>query len=249
MKLYIDPTGGIAGDMIISALVSVGADPDFVIQAVERAIKSLGEGKAAFITLQDGATRLQLDTQPAHSHLGSIKGRNMLENLFEELRIDSEYIETGLRAFDILSTSETKAHKLFNIHMGHHHGDDQAWLHEAQDIVIDIAGTIAALQSIGEGTETYMTAPVSVGGGSVTCSHGELDIPAPAVQVILQDFAISWVKGPIEKELCTPTGSAILAALTERSTEIEKLPEEVRATGCARGSGDFPIPPLKFYMI
>lgn len=250
MKLYIDPTGGIAGDMVISALVSLGADKFRVLEAVQKAIDVLGKGDAEFTETEDSSTRILLRTEPAHSHLGSIKGEKILYELFSELNIKGEYAQLGIRVLDILSSSEMKAHELFDIDMGHHHhGEEQAWLHEAQDIIIDITGTVAALQNLNAGTEAILTSEVSVGGGTVECSHGVLNVPPPAVEVILKDYSIEWKKGPIEKELCTPTGAALLAALTERGTEIEKLPEEVKAKGCARGSGDFPIPPLKFYMI
>jgi len=58
--------------------------------------------------------------------------------------------------------------------------------------------------------------PVSVGGGTVHFSHGTLPVPAPAVVAILKRYRIPHVAGPVDVELLTPTGAAILAALRPR---------------------------------
>lgn len=51
--------------------------------------------------------------------------------------------------------------------------------------------------------------PVQVGSGTVVCSHGELDIPAPAtVAIIAKGIPVAEEK--LDGELCTPTSAAVI---------------------------------------
>lgn len=124
----------------------------------------------------------------------------------------------------------------------HHHKNDDAFLHEAQDIIIDIMGAVTGMQLLDLDTEALLTHPVSVGGGKVKFSHGHLTVPAPAAKVILEKYKIPWQFGPIETELCTPTGTAILAALNANKIAEAK---PGKASGNARGGKDLDIEPLR----
>ncbi|HIC87859.1 MAG TPA: tRNA (N6-threonylcarbamoyladenosine(37)-N6)-methyltransferase TrmO [Anaerolineae bacterium] len=96
----------------------------------------------------------------------------------------------------------------------HRHTNDVPALHEAQDILIDLVGAAWGLQALGvDLTRVVCLSPVQVGGGWVDSSHGRLPVPAPATAAILRRYAIPFAPGPVEAELLTPTGAAILAAL------------------------------------
>jgi hypothetical protein len=93
-----------------------------------------------------------------------------------------------------------------------------------------------------------LTGPVSLGGGMITFSHGTLPVPAPATQNIIKRFNIPVKQGPVNFELFTPTGAAILAALFPE-TATDQIPEnEDLITGTSRGTKDLDIPPLKVYL-
>ncbi|MBN2720332.1 MAG: DUF111 family protein, partial [Proteobacteria bacterium] len=89
-------------------------------------------------------------------------------------------------------------------------------LHEARDILVDLVGAASALQFLGLDLDRVRcVGPVRVGAGSVDSgSHGRLPVPAPATDAILQTYHIPWEPGPVRSELLTPTGTAILAALS-----------------------------------
>lgn len=89
-------------------------------------------------------------------------------------------------------------------------------LHEARDILVDLVGAASALQFLGLDLDRVRcVGPVRVGAGSVDSgSHGRLPVPAPATDAILQTYRIPWEPGPVRSELLTPTGAAILAALS-----------------------------------
>ncbi len=122
-------------------------------------------------------------------------------------------------------------------------------MHEAQDIVIDIMGAVMGLQLLEIEPQAFMVGPVSVGGGHVHCSHGTLDIPAPATTIVMREYDILWQKGPLEKELLTPTGATILAALGAQQYDGKAYDGlEKCAIGSARGTKILPIPPLQLYL-
>jgi tRNA (adenine37-N6)-methyltransferase len=89
-------------------------------------------------------------------------------------------------------------------------------LHEAQDILLDLTGAAWGLQALKVDPGSVMClSPVRVGGGTTgDTSHGRLPVPAPATRAILDEYHIPYQSGPVEAELLTPTGAAILAALS-----------------------------------
>jgi len=127
-----------------------------------------------------------------------------------------------------------------------HNGSEESFLHEAQDIVIDVMGAVAGMLQLEIEPEAELLCPVSVGGGHVHCSHGVLNVPAPAVSVILEEYNLEWKKGPIEKELFTPTGAAILAALDSKlNPSIDLNTLNIVARGKSRGSKILEISPME----
>lgn len=144
------------------------------------------------------------------------------------------------------------SHHLSHHHDNHqhdhkHHSTEEAWLHEAQDVIIDIVGAAMGLQLLQSPTKAILLKPVSLGGGTIKFSHGEMGVPAPATKIIMDKFAIANGMGPLNVELCTPTGSAILAALgCALNQDIDV--QNTTHYGSSRGGKDLDIPPLKLYL-
>ncbi|MEA3407620.1 MAG: tRNA (N6-threonylcarbamoyladenosine(37)-N6)-methyltransferase TrmO, partial [Chloroflexota bacterium] len=120
----------------------------------------------------------------------------------------------------------------------HQHAGEEAVLHEAQDILLDVMGAAKGLEFLGASVEDVIClTPVSVGGGEVRFSHGTLPVPAPAVTAILKGHRIPHVAGPVDAELLTPTGAALLAALQPRWRPREMgAPGEVVWQGLGLGT-------------
>ncbi len=117
----------------------------------------------------------------------------------------------------------------------HRHAGEEAVLHEARDILLDVVGAAKGLEFLGVSPEDVVClTPVSVGGGRVRCSHGDLPVPTPAASAILRRFRVPHVAGPVDVELLTPTGAALLTALRPRWR-----PREMGSTGeiARRGLG------------
>jgi len=263
MKLYIDPTGGMAGDMFAAALISAGADKSQMIAAMLQAAEKLGPASISDSLTHDGAMRLHMKVDHKHGHLSGHDAWHLLDDLFKDLNITDPYRSFGFKALEVLVNAEIKAHKentflTDHIH-AHNHGHDhqseghshthhkeEAFLHEAQDILIDITGAAMGLQLLNAPVKAHLLAQVSLGGGHITFSHGHLPVPAPATKNIFETFQLPGVAGPVETELCTPTGSAILAAVEATIGETEKNP--IITEGISRGGKDLPIPPLKIML-
>jgi uncharacterized protein (TIGR00299 family) protein len=80
----------------------------------------------------------------------------------------------------------------------------------AIDSVVDVVATAAALDHLSPAAVTCTS--VALGHGTITCAHGVVPVPAPAALEVLREAGAMTVDGGVERELCAPTGAAILAA-------------------------------------
>lgn len=261
MKLLINPEGGMAGDMFAAALVSAGADFNLLQTAMQAAGEKLGSVKISLNQTADGSLQLAIRLESNRHHLGASEAKVILLELFDGFGIHRKYRNFGMNILEILVKAEQRAHRLFNIvikgdkghhthHYNHdHHSHEEPFLHEAQDIVIDIMGAVIGMQQLNIEPQAELLCPISVGGGHVFCSHGKLSIPAPATSVILEDYRMDWKRGPVEMELFTPTGAAILAALgTRLNAAVDLGVLDIAAAGQSRGSKILDIPPFELYL-
>ena len=133
--------------------------------------------------------------------------------------------QDALCALDILAGAEGRVHGVAAEHVRFHEIG-------ALDALADIAGACAALQSLN--VESVFSRPVSVGGGFVQSAHGLLAVPGPAALEILRSHEIPWKGGPVEEELLTPTGAALLATLVDEFVPDFPL---IRAEKVGYGAG------------
>lgn len=152
-----------------------------------------------------------------HRHYGEIRSLLLGAPLGDGVR------RRALTIFDRLAAVEA-----------HLHGTtvDEVAFHEvgALDSIVDIVAVAAALDWLSPGRVVSRRVPL--GHGTVETAHGRLPIPAPATLELLRGAAVE--DGGVEAELVTPTGAAILAAITD---EYGQLPElTVSAVGW--GAGD-----------
>jgi len=249
--LFIDPSGGFAGDMFIASLVSAGADFGTLRERMEFAGNMLGNTLIAHKRLTDGSERLIISLVSRLRSLEGNKAKKIIRETFEKFGTGDYYRAFGFRILDILLMSESRAHRehpQLNKMSNHSANSDHysAHLHEAQDIVIDIVGAVSGLESLGLDIDCRLLQPVSAGAGKVKFSHGSLDVPSPATAIIFKEYLIPWNKGPVETEMCTPTGAAILAALWARSAKF-KPDQEDMVSGSSRGMKDLQVEPLRIY--
>lgn len=137
----------------------------------------------------------------AHYHYAAIRSRIAAAELTPGAR------RRALDIFDRIARAEARMHGM---------AVDDVAFHEvgAVDSVVDVVGTAAALDWLGPVAVTCTA--VAMGHGTLTCAHGVLPVPAPAALEILREAGGVVTDGGVARELCTPTGAAILAASVTR---------------------------------
>jgi uncharacterized protein (TIGR00299 family) protein len=118
---------------------------------------------------------------------------------------------------------------------------EETHFHEvgADDAIADVVGVCLLLDDLG--VERVVTTPLSAGGGEVSMSHGTYPVPAPAVLNLAAEADWELRGGPVDAELLTPTGAAILAHLAEGRETLPPL--DVERTGYGAGGYDVPDHP------
>ena len=105
----------------------------------------------------------------------------------------------------------------------------------ADDAIADVVGAVLLLDDLD--VDRVVTTPLSTGGGTKSMTHGEYPIPAPAVVELAAAADWSLRGGPVDAELLTPTGAAILAHVAEGAETLPGL--DVAAVGYGAGGYDF----------
>ena len=228
---------GVAGDMMLGALLDLGASKDKVISAIMclesseygynnvavsvehvmrkgfRATKVdvTAEGK----TPKDGHQLVEIVEKTAEKIVLSAKAKRFASNV-------------------ILTLVEAEA----NLH-GHHLAE--AHLHEVGlvDTAAEILGSAVAMDDLGFFDAKIVATPVSVGGGLFQFSHGTVSSPSPAALAIFQSKNFPIKGGPVESELATPTGASLIVNL---ANEVNRFYPEMAPLKVGYGAGgkDFP---------
>jgi uncharacterized protein (TIGR00299 family) protein len=152
--------------------------------------------------------------------------------IVESMGLPSEVAADATGIFERLGRAEAAVH-----------GVDLADTHfhevGADDAIADVVGVCLLLADLDP--ERVVTTPLAAGGGTVAMSHGRYPVPTPAVVGIAERADWSLRGGPVEAELLTPTGAAILAHLAEGRETLPTL--RVSASGHGAGSREFPEHP------
>ncbi len=208
--LYIEPFSGLAGDMLLAALLDLG-DERFQLAHLEALAKALvpGECALALTTAWRGNlsgklldVRTDESAKAPHRHLSDLLA--LLDRAPREL-LPERARERAANVFRRIAEAEGRVHGC---------APEEIHFHEvgAVDTLIDVAGAMCALERLGV-TRVVAHAPVT-GTGIVNCAHGEMPVPAPAVAELLRGRALDVSGGGGER--LTPTGAALLAELVER---------------------------------
>ena len=232
MTIIIDPQGsGISGNMIIGALVDLGADEKKLIEVMEKSAGIIGKVNVNF----DEINKNGIDAVYCHVEMLDKKSHihyNELVDAINDLNLDENIKKTSLNIFKRIAIAESKVHGK-NL--------DEIHFHEvgASDAVADVIGSVWAYYSLNLDKEKIIGLPISVGGGQVKTSHGILPVPVPAVLEILK--GLNFKGGPVSSELATPTGCAIYAELCDEINEFIPLIQSDKI-GYGAGSKDFDHP-------
>jgi len=218
---FFDCFSGASGDMMLGALSDAGAP----LGVIGRRLRILGLSRLLLSTekvRRGNFTGSLLRISGAQLH-----GHGMLRKLAVKKStrgISPAVMRSGGRIIRRLLSAEAKVHGRPAGHVHFHEIEDA-------DTIVDVYGTLLALESMGIGS--VHTSPISLGGGEVICAHGRMPVPAPGTAGLLTGLRVSF--GPKKGELFTPTAAAILGELAV-STDITAM--MVESVGYGAGTRD-----------
>ena len=237
---WFNCSAGVAGDMVLGALVDAGADPDEVAAAVS----GLGiDGYAlTFERVQRGGVRATWanvvvhgpghDHHDDHGHHHGHGGHphrpaGEVLDLIARADLPTRVRDRALAVYRALAEVEGEIHGI---------PTDEVELHEvgATDAIIDVVGACAALESLG--VDRIVCGPLAVGSGTVHAAHGRLPNPAPAVVRLLARSAAPAHGIDTPMELATPTGVALMTTLADRFGPLPAM--TVHSVGFGAGTAD-----------
>ncbi len=210
MTMIIDPqNSGISGNMVIGALIDQGADPEDVKEIMEYYASHFGEVKVTINKVKKtgiSATFVDVESKD-YTPIKYTKLIELLESI-EHPSVTDDIINFSKKVFKTLAEAEAIVHgtTIKEVHF-HEVG--------AADAVADIIGSSYLFYELGMDTKTVYGMPVALGGGRIKSMHGILSVPAPATLEILKNTPTFG--GPVNHELTTPTGAALLVNMVDKS--------------------------------
>ena len=225
--LWIDATAGVAGDMLLGALIDLHEDPEQALSiaaaAVEAVLPATIELRTATVA-RAGMRALKVDVVPVvedHPH----RSWATIRELLIDAEIDDATRVLALSAFGALATAEGRAHGVDP--EGVHFHEVGAW-----DSVADIVGSCRLYAALGAPTVTV--GPWELGSGTMRIAHGTVGVPGPAVLELARGYDVTT---DLPHERTTPTGAALLRAWGATSG---RLAGRVDRTGVGAGTRDDP---------
>jgi uncharacterized protein (TIGR00299 family) protein len=220
---YFDCPMGVSGDMILGALIDAGLDGETLAVALEGLQlpgyrlrwQSVLKGPLASVQVTVGVDDLNSERRLAD-----------VMALLDAAAIPDD-VRNGARAvFRRLAEVEAEIHGTTA---------DQIHFHElgAIDTLVDVVGTLWGLKLLG--VDEVYSSPLPAARGWVRSRHGPLPLPAPATLELLRGVPLS--PAPVEGELVTPTGAALLTHLAKQFGPPPAM--TLRTIGYGAGRKDF----------
>jgi hypothetical protein len=200
---YLDCIGGIAGDMVLAALLDAGA-PREPLTGLPAALGLEGVRVQVEPATRHGIAATRLEVLDAGSGSGDARPVTELRRAIAGAAISARARERSLATLDRLASAEAAAHGV---------PVDRLRLHElgSPDTLVDLCGAFVLLEALG--VERVVCSPLPFARGLVSTAHGTIPSPGPAVLALLTGAALVGVE--TEAELVTPTGAAIVAEASD----------------------------------
>ena len=236
--IYLDCFSGLSGNMLLGAFLAAGM-PVEVLESELRRLPMADEFRLKVSAVKkNGIAATYVDVELLgegnehdhdHVHDGGHPHRTMrdVRDILERSSLSAEVKATSLKIFHALAQAEGKVHGMV---------PEEVHFHEvgAVDSIVDIVGAAICLDYLE--IEKVFASSVNTGSGTVDTQHGLMMVPAPATAELLRIFP-TYHQGAA-KELTTPTGAAVLAALAEFSGHV---PADLLTECIAYGAGTWEL--------
>jgi hypothetical protein len=197
--IYFDCFSGVAGDMIIGALLDAGLQLSNLRKELSK-LKMKGyeiSGRKVVKNKISGTKfSVEIREKQPDRHIKDIT------KIIIGSKLDADVKEKSLKIFNRLAEAEAAAH-----------GEPVAKVHfhevGAVDAIIDVCGAVIGLKMLG--VESIYSSALPLGKGVISASHGQMPVPAPATAALVKGFPVKITNA--DWELTTPTGAAILTTL------------------------------------
>jgi hypothetical protein len=223
---YLDCFSGISGNMLLGALIDAGLSVDDLRADLARLPLQGYQLKAERVTKR-GITAIHVEVAVGHGH--AHRGLQDVLKIIGDSTLPKGVTDPARLTFTRLAEAEGRVHG---------QPADEVHFHEvgAVDAIIDVVGACCGFHRLGI-AEVYAS-PVPLGGGWVDSAHGRLPVPAPATVELLK--GVPAYGGPVDAELVTPTGAAIMTTLARSYGPMPGM--KVRAVGWGAGTKDLAHP-------
>ncbi|GAA4351378.1 nickel pincer cofactor biosynthesis protein LarC [Angustibacter luteus] len=222
--VWVDASSGASGDMLLAALHDLGVPAEVMADAA-RAVAPVEitfdrEVRHGFAVGRAHVRGVEDDVP--HRTWADVR------ELLDGADLDDAVRATAHAAFARLAEAEGRVHGT---------GADDVHFHEvgAHDAIGDVVGVCAGFGWLGD---RVTVGPIALGGGTARSAHGEIPVPVPAVLHLLTGAGAPAHGGPVDVELCTPTGAALLTTLADGYGPMPAM--AVTGTGAGAGSRVLP---------
>ncbi|HEV8420339.1 MAG TPA: LarC family nickel insertion protein [Actinomycetota bacterium] len=223
---YFDCFSGISGDMALAALVHAGAD----LEEIGKVLSTLPIEDFQLASEEvdvRGMPALTIHVQAGPQ--GVIRTWSSMPAVLDEIDLPPEARRSAYRMFHRL------AHAAGTVH-----GKDPELVtfHEfgEVDCLVAFVGCALGLEMLG--VDRVFASPVPTGMGMVRTEHGIMPIPSPVVMELLHGVP-TYSRG-IPIEMVTPTGAAILSAVSEGYGDMPMMRADHVGYGAGPYRPDFP---------
>ena len=197
--------------MTLGALVDLGLSAEWLISLPQRLGIDGVRARVSDVSRAGIACKkvdFDIPPQPHGRHLSHIR------RILEASGAPDVVRERAEAAFTAVTAAEAEIHGTTM---------ERVHLHEvgSVDAILDILGSIWGFHELG--VSRVFCGTLMLGDGFVTAAHGVLPVPAPATLKILEGYRVR--SGPEGSgELVTPTGAALVRALSSGYTPAEYTP-------------------------
>lgn len=224
--LYLDCHAGIAGDMLLSALVDLGANPTEIENELKQLpLDEFGLHFEKKVKQGINAMTLKIDFHEHHHH----RKASDIFKMIDHSHLANRVKERSKQIFETIGYAEAKIHGM-TIEDVHFHEVG------AMDSIIDIIGGCIALEQLG--IDTLYCSPIPTGNGKINIAHGIYPVPAPATAEILKGIPLA--EFDVQSELTTPTGAAFAKTLVSHYGPFPAATMENIGYGAGHKDFDFP---------